>query len=152
MWFQSKDENEVTKEDKKILGINFNLSEVARREFFQFKSSERVKFFRIFNKDCALKYKIEGDDTIVFIPMKNVVNKKGERYSPIGNDKIFTLEGITTWLATAINDIERVFSKRVVFNVMNEQTDSIILLRNGGRPIGDEDFEDMAKIEQRLVS
>ena len=88
----------------------------------------------------------------MFIPTAKHVNKKGEKLPTLSNDQIFSVEGITTWLATTISDIERVFSKRVVLNIMNEQTESIILLRNGGKPKLKEDFDDMDKIEQFVVT
>jgi hypothetical protein len=69
---------------------------------------------------------------------------------PISNDNDRSKEKIAIWLATAISDIETVFSKRVVYSIMHEETNAIILMRNGGKPKDVEDYEDMDKVESRL--
>jgi len=44
---------------------------------------------------------------------------------------------------TAISDIEKVFSERTIYTIMDEKMFAVILLRVGGRPMSDEDYEEM---------
>lgn len=50
-----------------------------------------------------------------------------------------------------MSDVHRTFNKRVAYSIMEDQTDAIILLRSGGKPSGEEDFEEMDKTEHRIV-
>ena len=70
----------------------------------------------------------------------------------VSNNKIFSLEGLSKWLTTAINDVQRVFSKRVAYNVLQDQTDVVILIRAGGKPETEEDFDELTKSEMRIVN
>lgn len=43
-----------------------------------------------------------------------------DKIPTVSNNKIFSLEGLSKWLTTAINDVQRVFSKRVAYNVLQD--------------------------------
>lgn len=68
VWFQSKNEDHITADDKDTIELNMSLNELARREYFYYQKEERVKLYRIYNKECALKYGIKSKDTLVFFP------------------------------------------------------------------------------------
>lgn len=125
VWFQSKPDKEIGSSDNQMLEINQNLSTLARQEFFHYDKLERVHVFRIYDPKCAQRFDITSKDTI-FLYIKTT---KATDAPVISNDKLFNLPYLKRWIATAISDIERVFSKRAAYSVMNEQTDVIILIR-----------------------
>ena len=147
VWFQSKNEDDINADDKDTIELNMSLNDLARREYFYYQKEERVKFYRIYDQECALKYGIKSKDTLVFFPK---IKGEEDKMPPISNDNDRSKEKIAIWLATAISDIETVFSKRVVYSIMQEETNAIMLLRTGGKPKDVEDFEDMDKVELRL--
>lgn len=116
---------------------------IARREYFQLAKDDRVKYFRIYDPQCGKTYKIENlKDTVVFITKPTASTKP---IPTVSNDRLLAYDDLAKWIATAVNDVEREFNKRVVYSIMDEQTDAIVLVRNGGKPEGEEDFEDMDK-------
>ena len=44
-----------------------------------------------------------------------------------------------------------VFNDRIIYTVMDEQMFCLVLLRNGGRPTSDEDFEEMKDDDKLAV-
>lgn len=149
VWFQAKSETEITAADTQATKIYQNLSVIGRREFFQFTKDDRVGLYRIYDEACAKKFNIAGgQDSIIFMSREDADDKIPTAL----NTRTFSLEGLSQWMATAINDVQRVFSKRVAYSVMHDQTDVVILIRNGGRPQSEEDFDEMPKTETRIVN
>ena len=55
------------------------------------------------------------------------------------------------WYCTVISDIEKRFTDRVVHTIMDEKMFALILLRHGGKPMSDEDFEEMDATDKNAV-
>lgn len=58
---------------------------------------------------------------------------------------------LNRWVSTVITDIELRFTDRVAHTIMDEQIISMVLLRNGGKPEGDEEFEEMLPDDRQAV-
>jgi hypothetical protein len=122
VWFQAKLETEVNKRnDPHSWHIYANLVELSLRDFFTHGKEERVSYFRIYDKQCAQLYGVDPNaDAIVFIPGSANLDKNGDNLPLLSNDKDFSLEGLASWINTAINDIEQEFTKRVLYTIMDE--------------------------------
>ena len=55
-------------------------------------------------------------------------------------------------MSAAIADLDQTFTKRMVFTIMHETQSALIMLRKGGKPKGDEDFDEMEAYEKNAVT
>ena len=58
---------------------------------------------------------------------------------------------LNKWINAAICDIEKTFTDRVVYTVMDEKMFAVVLVRAGGRPRSDEDYEEMQLDDKQAV-
>lgn len=49
VWFQSKNEDDITADDKDTIELDMSLNDLARKEYFYYHKEERVKFYQIYN-------------------------------------------------------------------------------------------------------
>ena len=135
------------------------MAELARREQFLFKGWD-IQFHWIVDVNCMSKYVGETEepgealtlDTIVMFT--NEKNSKGEwQYNPriVNRIDISDIQRLNRWYCTVISDIEKRFTDRVVHTIMDEKMFALILLRHGGKPVSDEDFEEMDATDKNAV-
>ena len=61
------------------------------------------------------------------------------------------MQELNVWLSTSISDLDLTFSKRMVMTIMHEEQSALILLKKGGKPKGEEDYEEMEPYERNAV-
>ena len=54
-------------------------------------------------------------------------------------------------MSAAISDIERTFNQRIIMTIMDEKMFALVLVRSGGKPRGEEDFEEMQEDDKKAV-
>ena len=54
-----------------------------------------------------------------------------------------SIQKLNRWVSSVISDIEKVFSERMVYTIMDEKMFAVVLIRAGGRPTSEEDYEEM---------
>ena len=54
-------------------------------------------------------------------------------------------------MSAAISDLDHTFTKRMVFTIMHEAQSALILLKKGGKPKGEEDYDEMEQYEKNAV-
>lgn len=54
-----------------------------------------------------------------------------------------SIQKLNKWVSSAISDIEKVFSERIIYTIMDEKMFAVVLIRAGGRPTSEEDYEEM---------
>ena len=61
------------------------------------------------------------------------------------------MQELNVWMSTAISDLDQTFTKRMVLTIMHEEQSALILLKKGGEPKGEEDYEEMDGHERKAV-
>ena len=110
---------------------------------------DEMAFFWIENLQCMSKYVKEEEDLfgdVVIMVSRSFDHKTNEIVkNPIllNLQDASNIKKLNKWIMTAISDIEKVFSERTIYTIMDEKMFAVILLRVGGRPMSDEDYEEM---------
>ena len=129
------------------------LAEISKREFFLAFDSQQnqFKFYYIRSANCMVKYGMPdvANDAVVLFARDPYT---GEQLPPLANRRDTGMQELNRWMSTAISDLDRTFTKRMVLTIMHEEQSALILLRKGGRPKGEEDYEEMDDYERSAVT
>mmetsp|Transcript_14850 Transcript_14850/g.20092 ORF Transcript_14850/g.20092 Transcript_14850/m.20092 type:complete len:183 (+) Transcript_14850:745-1293(+) len=82
-------------------------------------------------------------------------NSKGEwvANAPLLNREDTThIQNLNRWVSTVISDVQRTFTDRIIHTIMDEQMFALVLVRSGGLPRTDEDFEVMEPDDKQAVT
>ena len=64
---------------------------------------------------------------------------------------IKSIQKLNRWVSAAISDIEKRFTDRMVYTIMDEKMFAVVLVRVGGRPLTEEDYEEMLPDDRQAV-
>lgn len=123
------------------------LIELARREQFLFKSRD-IDFYWIEDLNCMKKYggvdTSAPDDALVMFSREQDKEKNWEQNAPLLNkEDTRHMQKLNRWVNTVISDVQRTFTDRIIHTIMDEKMFALVLIRSGGLPRTDEDFEVM---------
>ena len=62
------------------------------------------------------------------------------------------MQKLSRWVNTVISDVELSFTDRIIHTIMDERMFALILIREGGKPKTDEDFEVMLPDDTHAVT
>jgi len=153
------DEQEEGKKDGEILADGrgtgyWMMTELARREQFLFNGRD-LNFYWMEDLNCMSKYgglDTYGGDTIILFTREKESDGVLQANQPLLNRvDVKNMRKLNRWVSTVISDIELKFTDRVAHTIMDEQIISLVLLRNGGKPEGEEEFEEMLPDDKKAV-
>ena len=64
---------------------------------------------------------------------------------------VFNIRKLNKWINSVISDIEKKFTERIVYTIMDEKMFAVVLVRAGGRPQTEEDYEEMFPDDKQAV-
>ena len=131
------------------------MTELARRERFLFQKDD-MNFFWIENVNCMSKYVKDEEDLIndAIVMISRGLNSKNEmEQNPmlVNSYDIKSIQKLNRWVSAAISDIEKRFTDRMVYTIMDEKMFAVVLVRVGGRPLTEEDYEEMLPDDRQAV-
>lgn len=92
------------------------------------------KFSDVIDSDTMVMFTREKDaKTGTWIDNPRLVNRHD-----VGN-----LQRLNRWVSAVLSDITLEFNDHVAHTVMDDRMFSLILVRNGGKPRSEEDYEEM---------
>ena len=119
------------------------LTELARREQFLFKGRD-LNFYWMEDINCMSKYgsidNYGGDTIVLFTQEKNNEGVLEVNPPMLNRVDVKSLQKLNRWVSTVISDIDLKFTDRVAHTIMDEKMFAVVLLRNGGKPEGEEEF------------
>lgn len=59
---------------------------------------------------------------------------------------------LNRWVNSVISDVELRFTDRIIHTVMDERMFALVLVRSGGKPTSDEDYENMLPDDNNAVT
>lgn len=124
------------------------LTELARRERFLYGRRD-VAFYWMEDLNCmnqlvGTQEDMGRDAAVIFSREKD--SKTGEvRQNPklVNRYDLKNIQRLNRWMSTVISDIQKTFTDRIIFTIMDEKMFACVLIRSGGKPQGEEDYADM---------
>ena len=154
---RDKDDEDLDADDILVdgrAGGFWMLTELARREQFLFKGRD-LNFYWMEDINCMSKYggldTYGGDTVVLFTQEKNSEGVLEVNPPMLNTVDVKSLQKLNRWVSTVISDIELKFTDRVAHTIMDEKMFAVVLLRNGGKPEGEEEFEEMLPDDQKAV-